>query len=71
MANINSYNEEQRLKNMKKVRHICANELPEYASGFFRALETRTTPKTLVGYAYDLSVFFRFLKKVIDIGFDI
>lgn len=62
MANVNSYNEEQRLKNMKKVRQICANELPEYASGFFRALETRTTPKTLVGYAYDLSVFFRFLK---------
>ncbi len=62
MANVNSYNEEQRLKNMKKVRQICASELPEYASGFFRALETRTTPKTLVGYAYDLSVFFRFLK---------
>ena len=62
MANVHSYNEEQRLKDMKKVREICANELPDYASTYFRALETRTTPKTLVGYAYDLSVFFRFLK---------
>ena len=62
MANVHSYNEEQRLKDMKKVRQICANELPEYCAGFFRSLETRTTPKTLVGYAYDLSVFFRFLK---------
>ena len=62
MANVHSYNEEQRLKDMKKVRQICADELPEYCTGFFRSLETRTTPKTLVGYAYDLSVFFRFLK---------
>ena len=62
MANVHSYNEEQRLKDMKKVREICASELPDYASTYFRALETRTTPKTLVGYAYDLSVFFRFLK---------
>lgn len=62
MPTNNQYNEEQRIKNMKKVREICKNDLPEYCSNFFRSIELRTTPKTMLAYAYDLNVFFRFLK---------
>ncbi len=58
----NQYNEEQRIKNMKKVREICKNNLPEYCNNFFRSIELRTTAKTMLAYAYDLNVFFRFLK---------
>ena len=62
MSMKNQYNEEQRIKNMKKVREICKNNLPEYCSNFFRSIELRTTAKTMLAYAYDLNVFFRFLK---------
>ena len=62
MSMKNQYNEEQRIKNMKKVREICKNNLPEYCTNFFRSIELRTTAKTMLAYAYDLNVFFRFLK---------
>lgn len=58
----NSYNEEIRLKNMKKVKEICDNSLPDYCRSFFRSYEVHSTSKTILAYAYDLNVFFRFLK---------
>ena len=37
--------------------------LPPFCSDFFRSIEPRTTSRTRIAYAYDLDVFFNFLKK--------
>ena len=37
--------------------------LPPFCSDFFRSIEPRTTSRTRIAYAYDLDVFFKFLKK--------
>lgn len=38
-------------------------ELPPFCTDFFRGIEPRTSSRTRIAYAYDLSVFFDFLKK--------
>lgn len=38
-------------------------ELPPFCTEFFRGIEPRTSTRTRIAYAYDLSVFFDFLKK--------
>ena len=37
--------------------------LPPFCTEFFRGIEPRTSTRTRIAYAYDLSVFFDFLKK--------
>ena len=54
------YHEEQKRKNTLKLRQHLS-ELPEFLSDFFRGISDTTEPRTKIGYAYDLKIFFRFL----------
>lgn len=56
-----SYSEEQDKKNIIKLRTLL-EDLPSYCRDFFRGIEPNTQSRTRIAYAYDLHVFFRFLK---------
>ncbi len=60
MADIKSYHEKKYIENTLKLRELLGT-LPPYAKEYFRAIETTTTVKTRIAYAYDLRVFFSFL----------
>ena len=49
-------------ENTVKLR-VMIDSLPYFCKDFFRGIEPRTTSKTRISYAYDLNVFFDFLKK--------
>lgn len=55
-----SYSEEQDIKNIKKMREILVS-LPPFCRQYFRGIETTTSARTRLGYAYDLRIFFEFL----------
>lgn len=61
MANI-PYHEQKDIENIKKLRQII-RELPPFCVEFFRGIEQRTSSRTRIAYAYDLTVFFDFLTK--------
>ena len=52
---------EDEKKNIKRFREVV-NSLPLFCKDFFRSIEPRTTFKTRLAYAYDLTVFFNYLK---------
>ncbi len=60
MANL-TYKEQIDLENIKKLRELL-KELPVFCEMYFRALENTKSSRTRLSYAYDLGVFFRFLK---------
>lgn len=62
MAKPISYREQEKIENTIKLRDFL-QELPPYVKEFFRAKEPTTSDKTRLSYAYDLRVFFRFLKE--------
>ena len=62
MAKPISYREQEKIENTIKLREFL-QELPPYVKDFFRAKESTTSDKTRLSYAYDLRVFFRFLKE--------
>ncbi len=57
-----SYHEQKDIENIKKLRQQM-KELPPFCTDFFRGIEPRTSSRTRIAYAYDLSVFFDFLMK--------
>ena len=57
---LKSYSEEQDIKNIKKMREILGS-LPPFCRQYFRGIETTTSARTRLGYAYDLRIFFEFL----------
>ena len=61
MANI-PYYQQKDIENIKKLREMMKT-LPPFCTEFFRGIEPRTSTRTRIAYAYDLSVFFDFLKK--------
>ncbi len=61
MANL-PYYEQKDIENIKKLREMT-KELPAFCTDFFRGIEPRTSTRTRIAYAYDLSVFFDFLRK--------
>ena len=61
MAN-RPYYQQKDIENIKKLREMM-KELPPFCTEFFRGIEPRTSTRTRIAYAYDLSVFFDFLKK--------
>lgn len=61
MANL-PYYEQKDIENTKKLRELT-KELPAFCTDFFRGIEPRTSARTRIAYAYDLSVFFDFLRK--------
>ena len=54
--------EQKDIENIKKLREMMTT-LPPFCTEFFRGIEPRTSTRTRIAYAYDLSVFFDFLKK--------
>lgn len=61
MANL-PYYEQKDIENIQKLRTLL-KELPPFCTEYFRGIEPRTSTRTRIAYAYDLSVFFDFLKK--------
>lgn len=59
-----SYHENIDIQNTLKLREIL-NSLPRFAKDYFRAIEHTTSTKTRISYAYDLRIFFRFLKQTL------
>lgn len=55
------YYEQVDRNNVLKLRELIA-DLPPYVSTFFRGIEPTTSSRTRIAYAYDLHVFFQFLK---------
>ena len=62
MATTLPYHEQKDIENIKKLREMMTT-LPPFCTEFFRGIEPRTSTRTRIAYAYDLSVFFDFLKK--------
>ena len=62
MATTLPYYEQKDIENIKKLREMITT-LPPFCTEFFRGIEPRTSTRTRIAYAYDLSVFFDFLKK--------
>lgn len=61
MANI-PYHEQKDIENINKLRGLI-KELPPFCADFFRGIEPRTSSRTRIAYAYDLKIFFDFLRK--------
>ena len=57
----NTYHDKKDKEHIEKMRAVL-KELPAFATKFFRSIEDVTAAKTKLAYAYDLRVFFTFLK---------
>lgn len=55
-----TYHEQKTIEYTKKLRVILA-DMPGYVTTYFRGIEPRTLPRTRLGYAEDLKVFFEWL----------
>lgn len=56
-----TYHEQVDINNTRKLRAIL-DTLPRFCHDFFRGIEATTSSRTRLAYAYDLRVFFEFLK---------
>ncbi|NLL71446.1 MAG: tyrosine-type recombinase/integrase [Epulopiscium sp.] len=56
----NNFHELQKQKNALQLRMLL-DSLPPFAFEFFRGIEPTTSPKTRIGYAYDLRIFFEYI----------
>lgn len=57
-----NYHDQKNIENTLKMREVVA-ALPPFCKDFFRGLEDTTSTRTRLAYAYDLRVFFEFLKQ--------
>lgn len=57
-----SYHEQEDKKIYLKLKELL-KELPLFCTAFFRGIEPRTQSRTRLAYAYDLGIFFHFLKE--------
>jgi len=55
------YHDQVDIENSKKLR-VLLEKLPRFCRDFFRGIESTTSSRTRIAYAYDLGVFFEFLK---------
>ena len=55
-----TYHDQTDMQNVLKLREVLRT-LPEFCRDYFRAIETNTTTKTRISYAYDIRIFFQFL----------
>ncbi len=55
-----NYHDQVNIDNTKKLR-VLEEGLPKFCRMFFRGIETTTSSRTRIAYAYDLGVFFEFL----------
>lgn len=61
MASSRNYHEQVIVNNNLKLRELQKN-LPHFCGEFFRGIEPTTSSRTRIAYAYDLTVFFHYLK---------
>lgn len=61
MAEYN-YHDQVNIKNTEKLRTLMQS-LPHFCGTFFRGIESTTSSRTRIAYAYDLGVFFEFLRQ--------
>lgn len=54
------YHKDIKIKNTLKLREM-QKDLPSFCETYFRAINTKVSTRTLIGYAYDLQIFFRFI----------
>ena len=59
--NEKSYHDQVDIENTERLRKI-QEELPRFCKQYFRGIEPNTSSRTRIAYAYDLRVFFEFLK---------
>lgn len=55
-----SYHEQKAIDNTLRLRSILKT-LPDFAKDYFRAVESKTSSRTRISYAYDIRVFFHYL----------
>lgn len=60
MAERTTYHQQRMTDNTLKLRELLKT-LPPFARDYFRAVESTTSSRTRISYAYDIRVFFRFL----------
>ncbi len=58
----NTYHLAKDKENILKMREVV-DTLPAFCKQYFRSLEETTSPRTRLGYAYDIRTFFVFLKE--------
>jgi site-specific recombinase XerD len=62
MAKNKNYHDQQNAKNSMRLRELMYS-LPDFSLQFFRGIESTTSSKTRIAYAYDLKIFFSFLSE--------
>lgn len=55
-----TYHEHTDIENTLRLREVL-NTLPPFCRDYFRAIDSTTTTKTRISYAYDIRIFFQFL----------
>ena len=55
-----TYREHTDTENILKLRQVLST-LPAFCNDYFRAIDSTTTTKTRISYAYDIRIFFQFL----------
>lgn len=60
MENKQTYHEHTDIENTLRLRQVLAT-LPPFCKDYFRAIDSTTTAKTRISYAYDIRIFFQFL----------
>ena len=55
-----TYHEQKDVENILRLREVLTT-LPPFCRDYFRAMDTTTTTKTRISYAYDIRIFFQFL----------
>ncbi len=55
-----NYHEEIKMKNIEKLRKLQTN-LPAFCGMYFRGISNINGTRTLIGYAYDLQIFFHYV----------
>ncbi len=57
-----TYHEQVKIDNTLRMRELLKT-MPSFARDYFRAIEPNTSTRTRISYAYDIRVFFQFLKE--------
>lgn len=60
MAQRKTYHDQTDEENILKLREVLKT-LPHFARDYFRAIDSTTTTRTRISYAYDIRLFFQFL----------
>ncbi|MDD6346411.1 MAG: tyrosine-type recombinase/integrase [Lachnospiraceae bacterium] len=62
MADRQTYHQKTAIDLTLKLREVLAT-LPPFVRDYFRAIDASTSPKTRLSYAYDIRIFFQFLRR--------